>query len=224
MLNKLNNYSGLIAALIALFSVLSTIYFANKTAKLTKQANEINKLELEQTKITDPLILKTVTDKNRKGKVRFTLDDGKIFDAEVSLPIISTENGSISNVYFFVPDKNNDIITRTIENSQMINSSKTRKVILNNKSFRTYRLPDLYVHKNLAFYIILIKGFNNDWTSYIVTYKFYHNHQRCYFGVNQPNILASTDGYKDLSKDDINTVKQFYTKVIDQLRGINFIN
>ena len=222
---RLNNYSGLISAIIALFSVLATIFFACQTANLTKKANEINKLELEQTKITDPLVLKVATDKQQKGEISFTqTDTGETFSAKVSKPAIYIENGSISNVYVFTPDKDNNIITRTIESSEMINSTKTRKVVLNNKNYRTYGLNHLNIHNNLAFYIILAKGFNDDWTSYIVTYKFHDNYTQCYFGVNQANILTSTNGYQDLSKDDINTIKNFYTKVTNQLKKINFIN
>lgn len=227
-MKNLNNYSGLISCLIALISVLTTAYFAYTTAKLTKQANQINKLELEQTKITDPLVLKKATDALPKQEISFVSDTGKHFNAKVSVPAIHIENGNISNVYLFSPDENNNIITTTIENSEMINSKKTRKAVLDSKSFRTYRVKELNIHNNLAFYIILVKGFNNDWTSYIVTYKFYDNDNdnyiHYYFGVNQANILASTNGYNELSKDDINAIKDFYTKITNQLKEINFIN
>lgn len=227
----LNKYSGFISTIIALFSVLATIYFACLTVSLTKQSNrinkqsnEINQLELEQTKITDPLVLKVATNREPKEEISFVKDTGETFNANVSEPAIFTENGNISNIYLFVPDKNNDIITRTIENSEMINSKKIRNVVLNSNNYRTYGLNQLAIHNDLAFYIILAKGFNNDWTSYIVTYKFYDNYTHYHFGVNQANVLTSTNGYMDLSKDDINTIKAFYTKVTNQLKEINFIN
>lgn len=223
-MKNLNNYSGLISCIIALISVITTVCFAFTTAKLTRQANQINKLELEQTKITDPLVLKVATDIHPKEEISFVNDTGNQFNTKVSIPAIHIENGNISNVYLFSPTRDNDIMTATIENSEMINSAKTRKVVLNSKSFRTYGVKELNIHNNLAFYIILVKGFNNDWTSYIVTYKFYDNYSHYYFGVNQPNILASTNGYKELSKDDINVIKAFYTKVTNQLKEINFIN
>lgn len=222
-MKKLNKYSGLLSVIIALISVIITIYFAITTAKLTKQSNQINKLQLEQTKITDPLVLK-VADKFPKKSIHIITNNNQDFFSKLDIPAIHVENGNISNAYLFVPDENNGITTRTIENSEMINSKKTRESTLDSKSTRTYLLNQLNVHNNLAFYIILLKGFNNDWVSYIVTYKFYDNYTHYKFGVNQANILTSTNGYKDLSKDDINTIKDFYTKVINQLKKINFIN
>ncbi|MFK5706247.1 hypothetical protein ACI3E1_07400 [Ligilactobacillus sp. LYQ139] len=154
--------------------------------------------------------------------IEFTTDTNGPFTGQVLAPHIKIEGGIISNVYFFSPDNNGGITTLTIENSEMVNSPEIMEMTFNNKVSRAYGLSKLNIHNNLAFYIILAKGFSNDWASYIVTYKFYDNYKHYFFGVNQPNILVSTN-YDDLSKCDIDTIKEFYTKVMRRLKEINFI-
>lgn len=229
---KIEILTGIISVVIAGISLVVSSYFAYKTAQLNRKSNKISNAALEQTKITDPLVLKVATDKKNPSnvsteyKVPITLDtDNGKFDCDaLSVPAIHVENGNISNVYMFIPDRNGNIFTRTIENSEMINSEKTRKAILDSNNIRKYGVNPLLVHNNLGFYIILIKGFNNDWNSYIVTYKFYDNYCRYYLDVSQPNILLSDGSYHHLSKNDIDTINDFYTKVINRLKGISFIN
>lgn len=229
---KIKNLTEIISVVIAGISLLVSGYFAYRTAQINRKSNEISNSALEQTKITDPLVLKVATDKNDPSKVSgaykkaitIDTDNGEFVCSNLSVPAIHTENGNISNVYMFMPDKNGNISTRTIENSEMINSEKTRKVILDSKNIREYGVNPLRVHNNLGFYIILIKGFNNDWNSYIVTYKFYDDYRKYHFDVSQPNILLSGESYHNLTKNDIDTINDFYTKVINKLKGIDFIN
>lgn len=220
--------SLIISILSFAISVLSstiTFYYNHKNYKLNEENNRLNK---ENKKLNEEnQILNTLSSnltlrkaKPLNSKITFIPNDSEGFSKEVKTPVFHAENGLIANAYLFFKNQDNSIGSMTIEQSDEKNSEQARE----HKVDTHYGLSELTVHDHLAFFVILCKGFNHDIESYIVTYKFTENYETCRMVIIQPNMLISSTSYNELSKNDINIIKEFYSKVIEQLKEINFIN
>lgn len=227
--------SLIISILSLIISVLSstiTFYYNHKNYKLNEENNRLNeennKLNKENKRLNEEnQILNTLSSnltlreaKPHRSKITFIPDDDENFSKEVETPVFHAENGLIANAYFFFKNRDNSIGSMTVEQSDEKNNKQAREHKVNTH----YGLSELTVHDHLAFFILLCKGFNHDIESYIVTYKFTKNYEKCRMVIIQPNMLISSTSYKGLSKNDINIIKEFYSGVFKQLKEINFIN
>ena len=226
--------SLIISILSLIISVLSstiTFYYNHKNYKLNEENNRLNeennKLNEENNKLNkENQILNTLSSnltlrkaKPLNSKITFIPNDGENFSKEVETPVFHAENGLIANAYLFFKNRDNSIGSMTIEQSVEKNNKQAREHKVNTH----YGLSELTVHDHLAFFVLLCKGFNHDIKSYVITYKFTKDYKKCRMVIIQPNMLISSTSYKGLSKNDINIIKEFYSKVITQLKEINFI-
>ena len=230
---------SILSLIISVLSFMITFYYNHKNYKLNKENNRLNeennKLNEDNNRLNeannklneDNKILNTLSSnltlrkaKPLNSKITFIPNDGENFSKKVETPVFHAENGLIANAYLFFKNQDNSIGSMTIEQSDEKNIEQARE----HKVDTQYGLSELTVHEHLAFFILLCKGFNHDIESYIVTYKFTKNYEKCRMVIIQPNMLISSTSYKGLSKNDINIIKEFYSDVFKQLKEINFIN